>query len=70
MGPGHDVEDHGEENGTSSKSKVPILERYVKRNYALDQIIRDKSNDIMTRNKLKGTCLLIEFEPRIIKDDL
>ena len=24
----------------------------------------------MTRNKLKGTCLLSEFEPRTIKDSL
>ena len=22
----------------------------------------------MTRSKLKGTCLLVEFEPRIVKD--
>ena len=24
----------------------------------------------MTRNELKGTCLLAEFEPRNVKDDL
>ena len=34
MKPEHDVEDHGEESGTSSKSKIPMLERYVRRHHA------------------------------------
>ena len=44
-----------------------MLERYVRSLYAPDRIIRDKSDGIMTRSKLKGTCLLAEFEPRNIK---
>ena len=38
--------------------------------HAPDQIIGDKSVGTMTRSKLKGTCLLSEFEPRNIKDAL
>ena len=30
----HDVDYHVEESGTSSKSKVPILARYARRNHA------------------------------------
>ena len=44
-----------------------MLERYVKRHHAPDQIIRDISDGIMTRRKLKGTCSLAEFEPRNVK---
>ena len=52
------------------KSKEPILARYVRRHHAPDQIIGDKSDGTMTRSKLKGTCLLAEFEPRNVKDAL
>ena len=47
-----------------------MLAEYVRRHHAPDQIIGDKSNGIMTRSKLKGTCLLVEFEPRNVKDAL
>ena len=42
----------------------------MRRHHAPDQIIGDKSNGTMTRSKLKGTCLLAEFEPSNIKDAL
>ena len=47
-----------------------MLARYVKRHHAHDQIIGDKSDGTMTRNKLKVTCFLVEFEPRNVKDAL
>ena len=58
VGPKHDVEDHGEESGTSSKSKVLVLTRYVRRHHEPDQINGDKSNGTMTMNKLTATCFL------------
>ena len=70
MGPELDIEDHEEVSRMNSKSKVHLLERYVRKNHAADQIIGDKSDETMTRNKLKGTRLLAEFEPRNVKDDL
>ena len=42
VGPELDVEDHEEVSGTNSKFKIPMLERYVRRHDALDQIIGDK----------------------------
>ena len=47
-----------------------MLAKYVRRHHTPDQIIGDKSEGTMTRSKLKGTCLLAEFEPRCIKDAL
>ena len=44
-----------------------MLARYVRRHRAPDQIIRDNSDGIMKTNKLKGTCFLIEIEPRSVK---
>ena len=70
MGLELDIEDHEEVNGTCSKSKVPVLSRYVRRHHTLDQIIGDKLDGTMTRNKLKDTCFLAEFEPRNVKDAL
>ena len=70
MGPKLDTEVHDENSGTHSKPKELLLARYVKRHHAPDQIIGDKSDGTMTRSKLKGTCLLTEFEPRNIKDAL
>ena len=67
MGPKDDVEDHGEAGGTSSRSKVPMLERYVSRHHAPNHIIKDKSDGIMTRKKLKSRCLLPEFEPKNVR---
>ena len=46
------------------------MAKYVKRHHAPDQIIGDKSEGTMTRSKLKGTCLLADFEPRNVKDAL
>ena len=33
-------------------------------------IIREKLEGTMTRSKLKGNCLLADFEPRNVKDAL
>ena len=52
-----DSEVHNENN----KTKEPILEKYVRRHHAHDQIIGDKLDGTMTRNKLKGTCLLLSL---------
>ena len=60
-----------EENGRNhSKTKEPVLARYVKRHHVVDQIIEDKLDGTMTRSKLKSTCLLGDFEPRCVKDAL
>ena len=47
-----------------------VLARYVKRHHAPDQIIGDKLDGTMTRRKLKGTCLLGDFEPRNVNNAL
>ena len=47
-----------------------MLAKYARRHHAPDQIIGDKSEGTMTRSKLKGTCLLADFEPRNEKDAL
>ena len=36
----------------------------------IPQIIEDKSKGTMTISKIKGTCLLTNFEPRNVKDAL
>ena len=56
---------HEEISETHSKSKEPMLAKYVRMHHAPNQII-----ETMKRRKLKGTCLLVEFEPRTIKDAL
>ena len=70
MGAKLDTKIHDEISETHSKSKEPVLARYVRRHHAPDQIIGDKYDGIMTRRKIKGTCLLVEFEPRNVKDAL
>ena len=40
----------------------------MRRHPTPDRIIGDKSEGTMTRSRLKGTCLLADFEPRSIKD--
>ena len=70
MGPKPKIEVHDEIRETHSKSKEPMLARYVRRHHPLDQIIGDKFDGTMTRSKLKGTCLLAKFEPRNVKDAL
>ena len=57
-------------NGSHSKSKELGLAKYVRRHHAPDQIIENKSEGTMTINKLKGTFLLADFEPRNVKDAL
>ena len=47
-----------------------MLAKYVRRHQTLDQIIGDKPEGTMTRRKVKGTCLLANFEPRYVKDSL
>ena len=48
-----------------------MIEKYVRRHHKNDKIIGDVESSVMTRNKLKDdTCLLYEFEPKIVKDDL
>lgn len=52
-------------------STEPVLEKYVRRNHSPRRIIGDKNGRFMTRSKLKdNTCLISEFEPRIVKDAL
>ena len=53
-----------------SKSKEPMLARYVWRCHAPNQIIGDKSNGTMTIRKLKVTCLFTKSEPWNIKYSL
>ena len=38
--------------------------------HELDQIIGDQREGTMARSKLKGTCLLANFELRSVKDAL
>ena len=47
-----------------------MLAKYIRRHHTSNQIIGDKSKGTMTRRKLKGTCLLADFEPRCVKDAL
>ena len=56
--------------GPKSRRKVLALVRYVRSHHAPEKIIGDQTGGIMTRNKLKVTCLLTEFEPITIKDAL
>ena len=46
------------------------MAKYIRRHHTPDQINGDKSDGTMTRSKLKGTCLLSEFEPRNVRDAL
>ena len=46
------------------------MAKYVRRHHIPNQVIGDKSEGTMRRSKLKGTCLLAEFEPRSVKDVL
>ena len=52
------------------KAKKLVLEKYVRRHRAPDQMIGDKIEGTMTRGKLKGTCLLADFEPRNVENAL
>lgn len=61
VGPKLDTKVHNEIIENNSKSKEPMLEKHIRRHHPPDQIIGDKSNGIMTRSKLKGTCILAEF---------
>lgn len=69
-GPELETKFQEEDGGTHSKAKELVLARYVRRQYAPNQIIRDKLDGTMVRRKLKGTCLLAGFEPRSVKDAL
>ena len=64
------VEVQEDKNAIHSKGKEPVLAKYVRRHHTPDQIIGDKSKGTMTRSKIKGTCLLADFEPRNVKDAL
>ena len=66
--PKPEVEIQNEDNAIHSKVKEPVLAKYVRRHHAPNHIIGDKLDGIMTRRKLKGTCLLAQFEPRNVKD--
>ena len=63
-------EEHVETSESSCQSKILVLARYVKRHHAPEQIIGDKSDGTITRNKSKGTSFLTELKPRSIKDAL
>ena len=48
-----------------------MLEKYVRRHHKPEKIIGDVESSFITRKKLKDdTCLLCEFEPKIVKDVL
>ena len=66
MGP--KIEDHAKLCEISSKSKVFVLARHVKRHHAPNHIIGDKFDGTMTRYTFKVICFLIEFEPRNVED--
>ncbi|GLJ08830.1 hypothetical protein SUGI_0096780 [Cryptomeria japonica] len=52
-----------------TESTELVLVKYVRRNHATSQIIGDKDDPVMKRNKLRqNTCLISEFEPRIVKE--
>ena len=59
-----EVEVQEDVSAIHSRDKEPVLAKYVKRHHAPDQIIGEKSKGSMTRSKLKGTCLLANFEHR------
>ena len=65
-----EVEIWNEDSGIQSKGKEPVLAKYVRRHHAPDQIIGDKLEGTMIRSKMKGTCLLADFEPRSVNDAL
>ena len=56
------------DNQNNSKRKEPILPKYVRRNHDPEHIIGDKSDGVLTWNKLKGTCLLLLIEPKTVKE--
>ena len=68
----HRTFEHGEpsDSNLESRSKILALARYVRRHHGLDKISRAQTRFTITRNKLKGTFFLTEFEPRTIKDVL
>ena len=47
-----------------------MLAKYVRRHHAPDQITRDKLEGTIIRSKLKGTCFLVDFEPRNVRNAL
>ena len=49
----------------------PRLSKYVKRHHLVDQIIGDKEERPMTRNRLRSeACFLSMKEPKTMKDEL
>ena len=46
------------------------MAKYARRHHAPNQIIGDKLDGTMTRSKLKGTCLLANFELRNVRNAL
>ena len=61
---------HDEEVNNQNKStkKEPVLAKYVRKNHNPENIIGSKSDGVKTRNKLKGTCLLLAIEPKIVNE--
>lgn len=53
------------------RRKPPMLAKYVRRHHKPKQIIGDVESSVLTRKKLRNeTCLLCEFEPKLVKDAL
>ena len=51
--------------------KLPVLAKYVRSHYKAKIIISDTKSSVMKIRRLKAnTCLLFEFEPKTLKDDL
>jgi hypothetical protein len=68
--PEAEVEVQEDNNAIRSKGNETVLAKYVRRHHVSDQIIGDKYEGTMKRSKLKGTCFLIDYEPRSVKDAL
>ena len=60
------VEIQNEDSVIHLKGKEPVLTKYVRQHHIPSHILGDKSKGTMTRSKLKGKCLLAEFESRSV----
>ena len=66
-GPNLEAKVHIEDSEINSKTKEPILEKYIRRHHAPIQIIGDKSDGTMTRSKLKLNVYLLNLNLEMLK---
>lgn len=53
------------------RNKELVLEKYVRRHYALEKIIGNEESEVMTRERIRSEiCLHCYFKPKSIKDSL